>query len=215
MRRRSLINKEYAEHWSEEPRSMQYQNFLALCRNSFSQNKNLFNPKERFSALSGESNWINEFNYQYKKIYKDEWSNIQNKFESCLRRNNPITDNIIDCWNNEYIKIELLHDEFFYIERWELFKMDLSEKLNTLDRNHDLQHIFKETKIIKILEDEIVKIKSIKQMGWKSMVSDWIEHQKNNLDGYSKMNKKEWLHSERISEIEFASAERYVRSLKI
>ena len=61
MRRRPLINKDYAEHWSEEPRSIQYQNFLTKCRNSFSQDKNLFDPIARFGSPEGKQELVSEF----------------------------------------------------------------------------------------------------------------------------------------------------------
>ena len=56
MRRKPLIHQEYADHWSEEPRSLQFQNFLTKCRNSFAQDKQSFDPSERLTPRMGTKN---------------------------------------------------------------------------------------------------------------------------------------------------------------
>ena len=212
MKKRTLYKKDYEDHWSEEPRSAQYQEFLTNSRKSFSTDKNLFNPKDRFNALSGDSDLINAFNQQYKLLYIDQWLKLQNGFEACLRRNNPIRDNIIDYWNREIIIIEYFHDEFFYNERWQYYKIEYEESFK---KNEDKHEILNKIKIISLSNEEITKALKRKQMGWKTMIKDWQDHQNEILAGYAKMTKKEWLNTERISEREFASAERYIRSLRI
>ena len=53
------------------------------------------------------------------------------KFETCLRRNNPIRDNIFDCWINEIVVIDFLKDELFYSERWRMFTIEYDESSKT------------------------------------------------------------------------------------
>lgn len=212
MKKRPLIPQDYADHWSEEPRSIQYQKFLIKCRNSLSQDKNLFNPEDIFNPLEGESRLKDTFNYKYKYAYINSWENIQKNFEACLRRNNPKRDNIVDCWNDEIIEIEYFQNEIFYKERWEFFKIEYEELVfkNTFNT---FEEIINNIKIFPISTEEKIKAKKIKYYGWNLMVKDWIRHRDSTLPNYSKMTKQQWLESERISEVEFASAERYVRNL--
>ena len=51
MRRRPLISKDYAEHWSEEPRSQQYQNFYLIVEIVFRKLKKILAQVKYFSLL--------------------------------------------------------------------------------------------------------------------------------------------------------------------
>ena len=203
MRRIPLINKDYAEHWSEEPRSIQYQDFLTKCRNSFSQDKNLFDPKERFRSPQGKQELVNEFIHQYKSAYIKKWKDIQRVFENCLRKNDPKRNNIVDCFADEMVCIDYFHSRTFYEERWEFFKICYEDSSNKLEL----------TKIIPISEEEkklAITKKHNKQIKW---VNNWNEYQNEKLPNHEKMTKKEWLESECISESDFVSAERLIRRL--
>ena len=213
MRRRPLISKDYAEHWSEEPRSQQYQNFLSNCRNSFSQTKKDFYPSEIFESLDGDSFLIQKYNEKYKQMYIQSWIDIQKKFEACLRRNNPLRDNIVDCWTNEIVVIDFLKDELFYSERWEIFKIEYEELLKTSDSSIK-DNLMEKIQIIPISQNEKIKAVEFKYLGWKSMVRDWIKYNNSEMPDYARMTKKEWLESEHILESEFILAERYVRKIQ-
>ena len=213
MRRRPLISKDYAEHWSEEPRSQQYQNFLSNCRNSFSQTKKDFSPSKIFQPLSGDSFLIQKYNDKYKKMYIQSWIDIQKKFEACLRRNNPLRDNIFDCWINEIVVIDFLKDELFYSERWEMFTIEYDESLKIF-RSSNKDNLIEKIQIIPISQKEKIKAVEFKYLGWKSMVRDWIKYNNSDMPDYARMTKKEWLESEHILESEFVLAERYVRKIQ-
>lgn len=213
MRKRPLISKDYAEHWSEEPRSQQYQNFLSNCRNSFSQSKKDFSPSKIFEPLIGDSFLIQKYNEKYKQMYIHSWVEIQNKFEACLRRNNPLRDNIVDCWTNEIVVIDFLKDELFYSERWEIFKIEYEELLKTSDSSIK-DNLMEKIQIIPISQSEKIKAVEFKYLGWKSMVRDWIKYNNSDMPDYARMTKKEWLESEHILESEFTLAERYVRKIQ-
>jgi len=213
MRKRPLISKDYAEHWSEEPRSQQYQNFLSNCRNSFSQSKKDFSPSKIFEPLIGDSFLIQKYNEKYKQMYIHSWVEIQNKFEACLRRNNPLRDNIVDCWANEIVVIDFLKDELFYSERWEIFKIEYEELLKTSDSSIK-DNLMEKIQIIPISQSEKIKAVEFKYLGWKSMVRDWIKYNNSDMPDYARMTKKEWLESEHILESEFTLAERYVRKIQ-
>jgi hypothetical protein len=205
MRRRPLIHQAYADHWSEEPRSIQFQEFLTNCRNSFAQDKRSFNPSERFNPLTGDQTLIDAFNHQYKIAYRQQWENVQRVFEGCLRKKDPKRHNIVECFGDEMISIEYFHNELFYTERWELFKISYEEADRDLQRTNIIPVSKKE-------KEAAIAEKQKRQIRW---VHNWREHQTANLAGYAKMNKKEWLESEGISEPDFISAERLVRRLEI
>ena len=213
MRKIPLISKDYAEHWSEEPRSQQYQNFLSNCRNSFSQTKKYFCPSEIFEPLHGDSFLIQKYNEKYKQMYIQSWIDIQKKFEACLRRNNPLRDNIVDCWTNEIVVIDFLKDELFYSDRWEMFKIEYEELLKTSDSSIK-DNLMEKIQIIPISQSEKIKAVEFKYLGWKSMVRDWIKYNNSDMPDYARMTKKEWLESEHILESEFTLAERYVRKIQ-
>ena len=187
MRKRPLISKDYAEHWSEEPRSQQYQNFLSNCRNSFSQSKKIF-LQVRYSLI-GDSFLIQKYNEKYKQMYIHSWVEIQNKFEACLRRNNPLRDNIVDCWTNEIVVIDFLKDELFYSERWEIFKIEYEELLKTSDSSIK-DNLMEKIQIIPISQSEKIKAVEFKYLGWKSMVRDWIKYNNSDMPDYARMTKK-------------------------
>ena len=212
MRKRPLISKDYAEHWSEEPRSQQYQNFLSNCRNSFSQSKKDFSPSKIFEPLIGDSLLIQKYNEKYKQMYIHSWVEIQKKFEACLRRNNPLRDNIVDCWANEIVVIDFIKDELFYSERWEIFKIEYEELLKTSNSSIK-DYLIDKIQIIPISQNEKIKAVEFKYLGWKSMVRDWIKYNNSDMPDYARI-KKEWLESEHILESEFTLAERYVRKIQ-
>ena len=201
MRRKPLIHQEYADHWSEEPRSMQFQDFLTKCRNSFAQDKQSFDPSKRFNPLNGDQKLIDLYNQQYKKSYIEQWSDIQRVFEACLRKKDPKRHNIVKCFNDEIVTIDYYHSQHFYNERWELFKISYEES------NRDLHQIHM-VPISKKEKEKAISIKQQKQIRW---VQYWREHQQEKISSYTKMTKKEWLESEGISEIDFITAEILVR----
>ncbi len=201
MRRKPLIHQEYADHWSEEPRSMQFQDFLTKCRNSFAQDKQSFDPSKRFNPLNGDQKLIDLYNQQYKKSYIEQWSDIQRVFEACLRKKDPKRHNIVKCFNDEIVTIDHYHSQHFYNERWELFKISYEES------NRDLHQIHM-VPISKKEKEKAISIKQQKQIRW---VQYWREHQQEKISSYTKMTKKEWLESEGISEIDFITAEILVR----
>ena len=205
MRRRPLIHQAYADHWSEEPRSIQFQDFLTACRNSFAQDKRSFNPSERFNSLTGDQKLIDAFNHQYKAAYMEQWKDVQRAFEGCLRKNDPKRYNMVECFGDEMIGIEYFHSEAFYTERWELFKICYDEADQVLERTHLIPVSKKE-------KETAIATKQKKQIRW---VQHWREHQEAHLAGYAQMTKKEWLESEGISEPNFISAERLVRRLEV
>ena len=201
MRRKPLIHKEYADHWSEEPRSIQYQDFLTTCRNSFAQDKQSFDPSKRFNSLDGDQELIDSYHQQYKKAYIEQWNHIQHVFEACLRKKDPKRHNIVQCFNDEIVTIDHYHTQLFYNERWELFKISYEESNRDLNQIHIIPISKKE-------KEKAISIKQQKQMRW---VQYWNEHQQENISSYAKMTKKEWLESEGISEIDFITAEILVR----
>ena len=204
MRRNPLIHQEYADHWSEEPRSIQFQDFLTKCRNSFAQDKQSFDPSERFNPLNGDQKLIDSYNQQYKKAYIEQWNDIQLKFEACLRKKDPKRHNIVQCFNDEIVSIDHYHNQLFYTERWELFKISYEE------RNRDINQIHM-IPISKKEKEKAILTKQQKQIRW---VKYWREHQESPLADYAQMTKKEWLESEGISEIDFITAEILVRRLE-
>ena len=201
MRRKPLIHQEYADHWSEEPRSIQFQDFLIKCRNSFAQDKQSFDPSKRFNSLYGDQELIDLYNQQYKKAYIEQWNDIQQVFEACLRKKDPKRHNIVQCFNDEIVTIDHYHTQLFYNERWELFKISYEESNRDLNQIHMIPISKKE-------KEKAISIKQQKQMRW---VQYWKEHQQENISSYAKMTKKEWLESEGISEIDFITAEILVR----
>ena len=205
MRRKPLIHKEYADHWSEEPRSIQYQDFLTTCRNSFAQDKQSFDPSKRFSPLDGEQKLIDSYNQQYKKAYIEQWNDIQHAFEACLRKKDPKRHNIVQCFNDEIVAIDHYHNQHFYTERWELFKISYEESDRDLNQIHMIPISKKE-------KEKAILTKQQKQMRW---VQYWREHQEEKISSYAKMTKKEWLESEGISEIDFITAEILVRQQEL
>lgn len=205
MRRKPLIHQEYADHWSEEPRSLQFQNFLTKCRNSFAQDKQSFDPSERFNPPNGDQKLIDIYNQQYKKAYIEQWNDIQRAFEACLRKKDPKRHNIVQCFNDEIVTIDHYHTQLFYNERWELFKISYEESNRDLNQIHMIPISKKE-------KEKAISIKQQKQMRW---VQYWKEHQQENISSYAKMTKKEWLESEGISEIDFITAEILVRQQEL
>ena len=205
MRRKPLIHQEYADHWSEEPRSIQFQDFLIKCRNSFAQDKQSFDPSKRFNSLDGDQELIDLYNQQYKKAYIEQWNDIQQVFEACLRKKDPKRHNIVQCFNDEIVTIDHYHTQLFYNERWELFKISYEESDRDLNQIHMIPISKKE-------KEKAISIKQQKQMRW---VQYWKEHQQENISSYAKMTKKEWLESEGISEIDFITAEILVRQQEL
>ena len=94
--------------------------FYLIAEIAFRKKKD-FSPSKIFEPLIGDSFLIQKYNEKYKQMYIHSWVEIQNKFEACLRRNNPLRDNIVDCWANEIVVIDFLKDELFYSERWKKY----------------------------------------------------------------------------------------------
>ncbi len=98
--------------------------------------------------------------------------------------------------------IDYFHSKKFYQERWEFFKICYEDNNNKLEL----------TKLILISDDEkklSITKKHNKQIKW---INHWREYQKQKLPNHEKMNKKEWLESEGISEIDFIAAERLIKN---